>query len=429
MPKGKSWRRTSPGLALAVLTAIGVIGFVDRIIMNVLVEPIKAEFRLSDFQIGLVNGLAFALLNVVLGLFVARLAERMRRLTLVAIGTFFWSLATAATGLAASFTQLLLARIGVGVGEAVGLPATSSLISDYFPPHKRASALSVVQLSPPLGAFLGAAGGSLIAQAYGWQMALFAAAVPGIILALIVHLFVEEPVRGQHDDVDPDDPVPSFGQVIRRYWVRRTMRHMLAGSAIASMVGFGINAFMASYFMRRFGFSLVEAGLVSGFVAALPASISIVGSGIIADRWGQTNRKSYALVPAMTLTLAAPLFLLAVSQSQPMFAVAFVGIAAFVQYCYLGPTFGTFQNLLHPRMRATSSAFNNIVYSLIGGGLGPVLLGALSDRFAKQGSDAGLELAYAMGTAALLYSWAAFHYWRAARYIEADLDQPIGLER
>lgn len=428
MPDVKSWRRLSPGLALTILTAIGVIGFVDRIIMNVLVEPIKAEFGLTDTQIGLVNGLAFALLNVVLGLFVARLAERMRRLTLVAIGTFFWSLATAATGLAASFTQLLLARIGVGVGEAVGLPAISSLISDYYPPNKRASAISVTQLAPPLGAFLGAAGGALIAHHYGWQMALFVAAVPGVILAGLVHLFVAEPPRGQYDPVDAGDAVPPMSSVIARYVHRPTMRHMLFGSAIASLVGFGLNAFMASYFMRRFGFSLVEAGLVSGFVAALPASLSIVGAGFVVDRWAKTNRKSHALLPAMTLLLAAPLFLLAITRTSAVAAIALVGIAALVQYAYLGPTFATFHNLLHPRMRATASALNNIVYSLLGGGLGPVLIGGMSDSFSKRFPGAGEGLAIAMGVACLLYVWAAYHYWRASQHIETDLDRPIGVE-
>ncbi len=428
LPDIKWRRRASPALALTLLTAIAVIGFVDRIIMNVLVEPIKADFGLSDVQIGLVNGLAFAVLNVVLGLFVARLAERVRRLTLVAIGTFFWSLATAATGLASSFTQLLVARMSVGVGEAVGLPSTNSLVSDYFPPQKRASALATLHLAPPLGAFIGAAGGSLIAQAYGWQMALFAAAVPGIVLAGLVHIYVAEPVRGQFDDVPVDDAVPPMKAVIARYLTWPTMRHMLAGSAIAALIGYGINAFIASYFMRRFGFSLLEAGLVSGFAAALPASISIIGSGLLVDRWAKTNRRGYALLPAMCFVIAVPLLLLAMAQTNAAYAIALVGLAALFQYSYFGPTFGTFQNMLHPRMRATGSAFGNLIYSLVGGGLGPVLIGAMSDHYTGLTGNNGEGLALAIATAAVLYVWAAFHYWRAARYIEADLDRPIGLE-
>ncbi len=421
-------RRTSPRLALVLLTSIGIVGFIDRIIMNVLVEPIKADFGLTDTQIGLVNGLAFAVLNVVLGLAVARYAERTRRLTLIAFGTFFWSIATAATGLATSFAQLLAARIGVGVGEAVGLPSSSSVISDYYPPDKRATAISVSMLSPPIGAFLGAAGGSLIAASYGWQMALYVAAVPGLILAVVLHIFLEEPKRGQHDAIASTDDVPSMAQVIARYLTWPTMRHMLIGSAIASLVGFGLNAFMASLLMRKFGFSLVEAGLTSGLVAALPAGISVVASGALADRWGKTDKRSYARIPAISLAISAPLFLFAVTRDSAALAVTLIGISALVQYCYLGPTFGTFQNMLHPRMRATGSAFTNMIYSLLGGGLGPVLLGALSDRFGKSAATPGDGLAMSMGGVALLYLWAALHYWLASRHIRADLQRPISLE-
>ncbi len=421
-------RRTSPRLALVVLTAIGIVGFVDRIIMNVLVEPIKADFDLTDTQIGLVNGLAFAVLNVVLGLAVARVAERTRRLTLISFGTLFWSIATAATGLATSFGQLLAARIGVGVGEAVGLPSTSSVISDYFPPERRASAISVSMLSPPIGAFLGAAGGSLIAHSYGWQAALFCAAVPGLILAVVLHLFVEEPPRGQYDAVAKGDDVPPMRKVIERYLVWPTMRHMLIGSALASLVGFGLNAFFAAYLARRFGFSLVEAGLTSGIVAALPAAVSVVISGMLADRWGRRDKRVYALIPAITLTVAAPLYLFAISRETATVAVTLVGISALIQYCYLGTTFSTFQNMLHPRMRATGSAFTNLIYSLVGGGLGPVLLGALSDHFTKIASTPGEGLAWAMGAASLLYLWAAIHYWLAVPHIRADLARSIDLE-
>jgi len=428
MPRLSEMRRSSPRLALVVLTAIGIVGFVDRIIMNVLVEPIKADFGLTDTQIGLVNGLAFAVLNVVLGLAMARVAERTRRLTLISFGTLFWSIATAATGLATSFGQLLAARIGVGVGEAVGLPSTSSVISDYFPPEKRASAISISMLSPPIGAFLGAAGGSLIANSYGWQKALFCAAVPGLILAIVLHLFVEEPPRGQHDAVAQTDEVPPMRKVIGRYLRWPTMRHMLIGSAIASLVGFGLNAFFAAYLARRFGFTLVEAGLTSGIVAALPAAVSVVISGMLADRWGQRDKRSYALIPAISLTLTTPLYLFAISRETAAVAITLVGIAALVQYCYLGTTFSTFQNMLHPRMRATGSAFTNLIYSLVGGGLGPVLLGALSDYFTRTAPTPGEGLAMAMGAASLLYIWAAIHYWLAVRHIRADLARPIGLE-
>jgi predicted MFS family arabinose efflux permease len=418
-------RRASPTLALTLLTAISVVGFIDRIIMNVLVEPIKKQFHLSDTQMGIINGIAFALLNVAFGLIIARFAERRRRLTFVAVGTLLWSVACALCGMATSYGQLVLARVGVGVGEAVGLPSTSSVVSDYFPPERRTTAMSVLSLSPPLGAFIGAAGGSLIAQAYGWQMALLAAAVPGAILAVLLHLFVAEPMRGQHDGLADADTIPPMRQVITRFWHRQSMRHLLIGSAIASMVGFGLNTFLASFLTRRFGFSMAEAGLTSGLVASLPASISVFGAGWLADRMAKRDARSYALIPAITLLLSTPLYIVAITRDTPAAAITLLGIAALVQYCYLGPTFGTFQNMMHPRMRATSSAFTSMVYALIGGGLGPLLMGMLSDFSKTRAPTPGEGLAMALALASVIYLWAALHYWLASRTIRQDLALPL----
>lgn len=417
-----------PRLALILLTCIGIVGFIDRIIMNVLAEPLKREFALSDTQLGIVNGLAFAVLNVVLALFVARIAERKRRLTLISIGALFWSIATAACGMAQSYAQLLLARIGVGVGEAVGLPSTYSVVSDYFPREKRATMMSVLNLSAPVGAFLGASGGALIAQIYGWRVALMVAAVPGVILAILLALFVAEPKRGGLDGATSGSAadVPPLNAVLGRYLRWPTMRNMLLGSSLASMVGFGLNAFLAAYLIRRFGFTLVEAGLVAGLVASLPSTISILGAGWLADRMARRgNRRGYASIPAITLLISAPLYAFAITRDDPVLLVALVGLCGLFQYTYLGPTQGTFQNMLGPRMRATGTAFTGMIYTLIGGGFGPLILGALSDHYAADGIVPGVALGFAMATMCIVYLWAALHYWLASRTIEADLKRPI----
>jgi MFS family permease len=415
-----------PGLALALLASIGVVGFIDRIIMNVLVEPLRAEFKLSDTQIGLINGLAFAALNVVLGLFVARIAERHRRVSLIAIGTFLWSLATAACGMAGTVMQLVLARVGVGVGEAIGLPSTASVLSDYFPREKRATVMAVINLSPPIGAFLGATGGALIAQFYGWRHAFLVAAIPGLILAVLLALFIAEPRRGAHDSAASAGEVPPLLSVLKRFWVWPTMRHMLLGSTIAGLVGFGLNGFMAAYLARRFGFSLVEAGMVSGLVASLPAAISVVGAGWFSDRMAaRGNRKGYALFPAVTLFVSAPLYAFAITRDDPVVLILLVALCALIQFTYLGPTAGTFQNMLGPRMRATGTAFTGMIYTLVASGFGPLLLGALSDHFASTGIDPGRALGMGMAVLALFYLWAAIHFALAARTIEADLSRPI----
>jgi len=418
-----------PRVALILLTCIGIVGFIDRIIMNVLAEPLKREFALSDTQLGIVNGLAFAVLSVVLALVVARIAERKRRLTLISIGTLFWSIATAACGMAQSYGQLLLARVGVGVGEAVGLPSTYSVVSDYFPREKRATMMSVLHLSAPVGAFLGASGGALIAQLYGWRAALFVAAVPGIILAILLTLFVAEPKRGGLDSGVADGAtadVPPLKTVLGRYLRWPTMRNMLLGSSLASMVGFGLNAFLAAYLIRRYGFTLLEAGIVAGLVASLPSTISILGAGWLTDRMGSRgNTRGYALIPAITLLISAPLYAFAITRNDPMLLVILVGLCGLFQYTYLGPTQGVFQNMLGPRMRATGTAFTGMIYTLIGGGFGPLILGAVSDHYAAGGIAPGVALGFAMATMCIVYPWAALHYWRASRTIEADLQRPI----
>ena len=249
MSQNKDFRSHSPGWALAVLAAISTCGFIDRIVMNVLVQPIKIEFGLSDTEIGLLNGLAFALLNVALGVWIARIGERRRRLTLVSIGTLLWSIATAACGLVSSFGSLALARVGVGVGEAVGLPASQSVVADYFPKRET----HVCDGSMAVGAAdrcldrprrrCHARPGLWVAKCLSRCRRARPAARPGL-----AHFTVAEPPRGQHDDLgEAGDAVPPLSAVLARMWQRLAFRHLLIGATVASLVGFGVNAFLAAF--------------------------------------------------------------------------------------------------------------------------------------------------------------------------------------
>jgi predicted MFS family arabinose efflux permease len=428
MAEGSRRRGASPGWALFLLTGISICGFIDRIIMQVLVEPMKAAFHLNDLEIGLLVGLAFALLNVLLGLWIARLAERRRRVSLVWIGTILWSIATSLCGAAGSFGALLAARIGVGVGEAVGIPATSSLLSDFFRRERRATVMSVLNLAPPIGAFLGSAGGAMVAQAYGWRYAFYVAAIPGFVLAVLLLLTVPEPERGVHDRIAGDrGDVPPLSAVLARIWRRRSLTHLLLGSTLASMTGFAVNAFLAAFLLRRFGFSLRDAGVVAGLIASLPASLSVFGAGWLADRWGRGDARYYGWIPGISLLIAAPLYALAVTRDDPATVIALLTLSAIVQYCYLGPTAGVFQNMMHPRMRASSAAFNSMVYSLIGGAVGPLLIGGLSTWLGSGTSRAaaGIGLAHAMAAMTIFYVWGGVHYLLATRHLRADLAAPI----
>jgi MFS family permease len=411
-----SLRRDSPWLALTLLAAITTVGFIDRIVVNVLVEPIKSEFRLSDAQVSLM-ATAFTVLNIGAGLLIARLAERVRRLTLISAGTLLWSVATAACGWAGSWAQLLAARVGVGLGEAIGLPSNQSVVSDYFPPNRRGLAISVLMLAPPVGAFIGFVGGGWIAQELDWRFTFLIAAVPGLLLGVLAWLFIAEPPRGRHD-AGTGDEVPPMREVLRRLFVLPSARNLVIGSGLAAMLGFGLNYFFTSLMIRKFGLGLADAGFYSGVIASLPAALSVLGSGWLADRLSARTPTAYALIPAVCLLAGGPLYVLAITRESLPLLLGLISVTAFLTFGYLGVTYAALQNLMHPRMRVTTFAVLNVVYGLASA-LGPLLLGALSDRMAPfYGPAQGLAVAMAIGGA--LYVWAGLHYLLAARRLAAD---------
>jgi MFS family permease len=199
------------------------------------------------------------------------------------------------------------------------------------------------------------------------------------------------------------------------------------GSTLASMTGFAVNAFLAAFLLRRFGFSLRDAGVVAGLIASVPASLSVFGSGWLADRFGRRDARFYGWIPGIALLIAAPLYALAVTRATAGGAIALLTLSALVQYCYLGPTAGVFQNMMHPRMRASATAFNSLIYSLIGGGLGPLLIGGMSTYLGAGASPAaaGIGLSHAMAAMTIFYVWGGIHYLLAARHLRQDLAQPI----
>jgi MFS family permease len=414
----RQFRSTSPRRALILLTAIGTIGFVDRIVVNALVVPLKDEFGLSDAQIGLL-GFAYAALNISIGVLVARLAESRRRLTFTAVGTFLWSLAATASGLVTTWGQLLAARIAVGVGEAVGLPANQSLVADFYPPHRRASAMSILLLAPPIGAFIGLAGGGYIAQVWGWRWAFIVTGVPGLLLAVMVWFMIAEPKRGVHD-AHTDDNVPSTWAVVRRLWDIRSARHLVAGSSLAALMGFGLLAFVPALLSRRFDLTTGEAGLVTALMATVPAALAIAGGGYLADRLAGRFPGIYGWLPGVSLLASFPLYALAITRGDLWTLIALILVSTVLQFNYLGLTIGTIANLMHHRMRATANALTNILGGLAGG-VGPLMIGWGSDRLAAAGYDTGQALALSMAACAGIYLWAGAHYLLGARTVAADL--------
>ncbi len=416
-------RSTSPWFALVVLAGITTVGFIDRIVVNVLVEPVKAEFGLSDSQVSLM-ATAFAILHIGAGLLIARYAERATRTALIATGTVVWSIATAVCGAAASWFQLLAARMGVGLGEAIGLPSVQSVIADYFPANKRGFAMSVLMLAPPLGALIGFTGGGAIAQAFGWRSTFLIAAIPGFLLAVLVWFFIAEPERGRFDrkadqPKEAADDVPPFLDVLKRLLVLPSARNLLIGSAFAAMLGFGVNYFFTSLMIRNFGLGLAEAGMYAGVIASAPAILSVLVSGWLGDKFGERNPAAYALVPAVCLLLAGPVYFFGLRQESLPVLLAMISVGTFLGFGYLGITYAALQNLMHPRMRVTGYAVIQIFYG-VASALGPILVGWLSDTLSvRLGPDDGLTMAMAVSGA--MYVYAAFHYFLAARRLRKDM--------
>ncbi len=433
------WMRSRPYRiwVLALFAGVATFGFVDRIVVQVLVQPIQAELHVSDADMGLLGGLTFAVLYVLLSIPIARLAERKNRVAIITIGTALWSVATAASGLALNFGQLLLARIGVGIGEAAGTPATTSIISDYFSPQRRASAMSVVGLAVPLGAFLGGSAGGFIALHWGWRAAFLCAGLPGLVLALLQGLTVREPLRGYRDaapaeqSTAPSSPrsmeqssewnTPSFFAVLRRFWERRSLIQFLIGATLSTIAGYGINYFLAAYFFRRFGLNYAQAGLVVGVVSSVPAALSIIAGGFVADWAGKRSARWYALIPAIGAALTAPLYIASFEAATWLAAAVLLAVTAVCQYAYIPAAAAVTQNMMEPRMRASAAAVTGLIYTLLGQGLGPLFVGMLSDHFTRTHASASQGLQIALTLSTLVYLWSAVHLVIASRRLGEDL--------
>jgi len=431
---------------LGLLLVVSMFGFVDRQIIAALGQPIKRDLGLTDAQLGLLGGLAFALLNTAVSIPIARLAERRRRVTLYSIGVLLWSFATMACGLASSFVQLLTARVFVGVGEA-SAPAVQSLLADYYPRERRTSAMGIYVLAVPAGALIGAAGGGWIAQHADWRLAFVAAGAPGLLLAVLLALTVREPIRGRYDPPgQADAAAPPFSAVLRRMAQRPAFLQVMLGSTLASAGGFAINYFLAQYFFRRFGLDFAQAGLISGLVSAIPGSISMLGGGLLADALGRKDPRWYAFTPMIGCLAAAPLYILAFAQGAWPAMAAVLMLTGLFQYAYMASMMGVSQNLMEPRMRASASAVVGIMTNVVGAGLGPLVVGGLSDALTRRAftggdfdlacagaraaesasagacgaaSAAGLQWACMLG--ALIYLWGAVHFALAARTLRRDM--------
>lgn len=387
---------------LGLLLAAYTFNFIDRTIIATIGQAIKVDLKLTDTQLGLLGGLYFALLYTLLGIPIARLAERWNRVSIISLSLVIWSGFTALCGAATSFAQLALFRFGVGVGEAGCSPPSHSLISDYYEPKKRASALSIYSFGIPLGTMFGAVAGGWLAQEFSWRVAFVIVGVPGLLLALIVKLVIKEPPRGHSEIVErplePEDvvveptPKPAFsleGELSELWAVTKILfgkwpvLHMVLGVTIASFGSYGSGAFVPPYFIRTYHLGLAQVGLIVGLIMGFSAGIGTLVGGFLTDWAGKKSVRWYALTPAIGLLIATPIYIAAYLQTNWQTTALILLVPGIFHYTYLAPTFGVVQNSVEPRRRATATALLFFFLNLIALGGGPVFTGWLIDHLAR----------------------------------------------
>jgi predicted MFS family arabinose efflux permease len=413
---------TYRGYVLALLVAVGVCGWVDRNILAVLLESIKRDLELSDTALGLLGGVSFGIFYAGVGLPVAWLADRCNRRSLIALSLGLWSVMTALCGLATSFGTLFVARIGVGIGEAGGSPPSQSLLCDYFPPERRAFALGVLYVFVPLGFVIGFASGGWLDETFGWQAAFLIVGLPGVALAALVRLTLDEPVRGGLDPQRSAERAPSLLATLRYFVTRPTMRHLSLAGAVHGIGAFSAALWLPSYFMRVFDVGSAEAGLWMALAYGVGGGAGVLSGGWFADRLAARSgdARCYPWACACVLLLCVPLTFAVYLAPSSQVAVAALVVAAFLGHTFLGPVTAMMQNLAGVRRRAVAAAVYLFLVNLVSMGLGPVTVGYLSDRFTPLLGDDALRFSL-LAIVTLTSIWAAAHFALAARTIRSDL--------
>jgi MFS family permease len=386
-------------VVLAILCFVYVLNFLDRQLLSILAKPIQDELGVTDGQLGLISGLYFALFYCLISIPVGWLADRTNRVRVLAAACGLWSAATMACGLSANYPQLVLARMTVGVGEAGGVPPSYAIITDYFPPGQRGTALGLFNLGPPIGQALGVAFGAAIAAAYSWRMAFIILGAAGVVTALVVLFGVREPERGGLDRAAGAPPKPQAGPAgfwltVRMFFSTPALALVAAGSAATQIVTYGAGNFTVLFLMREKGMTLEDVSLWYALVVAVGMGGGIFVSGRVIDHFTRRTKAAYALAPALSLSLAILPYLAFVwAPSWPLALVFLLG-PTFLNYFYLSSAVALVQEEVAPHQRVLSGALLLLVMNLIGMGVGPTFVGAVSDALRPSHPDHSLQLAF-----------------------------------
>ena len=416
MSNHNSYRR----YVLFTLMTVYAFNFIDRQLLVILQESIKKELMLSDTQLGLLTGLTFAMFYVTLGIPIARFADTSNRKNIIAVSLTLWSALTAFTGFATNFIQLVLARIGVGIGEAGCSPQSHAIISDYYPLEKRATALSIYSMGIYIGIFIGFLGGGFLNQYYGWRVAFFAMGTPGVLLALLLYFTVKEPLRGASDTHQIKNDAQSFGQVISFIFSKKSFVYLSLGSGFITFVVYGLGNWLASFFSRYHGMSSQNIGITNALIIGIGGGLGTFLGGYLGDHFGKVSKKWYLWIPAIAGIISLPFSLTAIFSLQKELVFACFTLATILNAIYLAPAIAMAHHLVPPQMRALTSAVLFFCLNLIGLGGGPLVVGILSDSLAP--SVSALSLQYAMACIVFVGLIGSFFFFLGGKNLAKDLE-------
>lgn len=427
-PEGAS---RQPGLyawyVLALLSLTYVLNFIDRQILAMLIEPIKKEFGVSDTAMGFLSGFAFVFFYTIVGIPIARWADRGSRKTIITLALTIWSGMTAACGMARGFVELAVLRVLVGVGEAGGTPPSHSLISDYFPPSKRATALSIYACGVYFGSALAFLAGGYLLKNYDWRTAFFVVGLPGLLLAVLVALTVKEVPRGHSENRvgHPEHAVQApLAEVLRFLRSRRAFVFVVFASSIQSLAGYAILTWGPAFLGRVHHMPIGDIGLHLGWTIGIAGCIGAYLGGHLADRFGARDARWYMRLSAMQSISAVPFLVgFVLLQEKEMALLCFIPFYM-LGAMYVGPMFSVVQGVTPPHMRATASAILLFVVNMIGAGLGPLSIGLLNDRVF--GPIYGAEaIRYSMLVMGLIGGFASILFWQASKTLREEMRMGI----
>jgi predicted MFS family arabinose efflux permease len=412
---------------LFVMVGVYALSIADRYVISTLLEPIRIELQLTDSGIAFLTGTALALFYVLFGFPLSWLIDRYSRRNIIAISVIVWSAMTTASGLAMNYWQLLVSRIGVGVGEAGGTPGASSILSDYFPASQRPMALTIFALGASIGAWIGADVAGQLADAYGWRTVFLLLGIPGVVFGLLIFLTVHEPKRGQLDR-NKSEVSPSFGATFKYLLQQRSAVHVMLGSALTALWGWGLIWWTPTFLVRNFGMTAGEAGIFTGPMHLIGGSLATLFTAwLVAQRSMIDPRRVVWLMGIVVGIATVVSYFIYTSQSiETIRILLWIFIPSI--YFYIGPCFGLLNNLAEPRMRAMFCAFTLFAANVGNLIIAPQLVGLLSDHYIAGGMDNAQSLRTAMLWLVPTGLWATFHYFWSARQIVADQTRATGID-